>query len=56
MVGGDDVGFSSFEGSGNAEKSDEVRVIRMEELTAVWLVFKCDEGGGEITEHWFCIS
>lgn len=34
MVRGDEVGFTSFEGSGNTEKADNVGVVCVEELTA----------------------
>ena len=35
MVGGDDVGFAAFEGSGYAEETDDVGVVGVEELAGV---------------------
>ena len=38
VVGGDDVGFAAFEGAGEAEETDEVGVVGVEELSGDWSI------------------
>jgi hypothetical protein len=37
VLGGGEVGFAALEGPGNAEESDDVAVIDVEELAVVWV-------------------